>query len=356
MKRLLLTIAVIAATAFAASAQKENPHRTNPRYYGVDEAYFLDTQQWQILDQVRRTLDAFPPAPVNAKEKSPADQARKMALLGFDAIIHNKIYDWSEAMQEYMDTGSERIVASLDVPVEDGLRVHLVYNMGFIIKSKSLTVAFDLSSENGKAIRPDLAEAMVDRCDMLVISHRHGDHADTPVVERFLAQGKPVLAPNAYWPENKDIMHLRDENKAISGKVKLPHGRKIPYTIFPGHQNETETTWTECNNTVLVFPEGYKVAALGDQAHSEDNVWIKDAHKKVPGIDIMMVTCWMGDLDTIIPGYDPKLVFTGHANERFHGITSRIPFWYAYHQYENFSYPAIIMNWGEIYEYTRPGR
>ena len=347
----MISLVLLSAVSAGAAAQ-DNPHRTSPHYGGTDE-YFLDTQQWQILDQVQRTLDAFPPAPVNATVKSPADQARKMALFGFDAIIHNTIYDWSDAMQEYLDNGADRIIASLDTPVEDGLRVHLVYNMGFIVQSKSLTVAFDLSSEDGRSINAKKAEELVDRCDMLVISHRHGDHADKPVVERFLSQGKPVIAPNAYWPENGKIMHLRNENKHISGKVKLLSGKKIAYDIFPGHQNETETTWTECNNTVITFPEGYKAAHLGDQAHPEDNVWIKDAHKKVPGIDIMMVTCWMGDLNTIIPGYDPRMIFAGHANERFHGITSRIPFWYAYHQYENFSYPAIIMNWGEIYNYHR---
>ena len=354
MKRFFLPIlaGILCGLSLPVRAQ-ENPFLTRP-HYNVAEDYFLETQEWQILDMVKKSLAANPPAPVNAAEKSPADLARKMALLAFDAVVHDTRYDDTPAIKEYVHGNTQAIIEALDEPVKDGLMIYHIYDMGFIVKSASTTVAFDLSGQGGRRVATEQTDRLVDRCDVLFITHRHGDHADRHVADRFLDQGKPVIVPPACWPDDERVLHQRNDDGVFSGKIKLAGGKIIRYKLFPGHQNETPTTWTQCNHPCVTFPEGYTVVSLGDQAHPEDNVWMKDARKEAGKVDVMLVTCWMGDTGIIIPGYDPRLVITGHANEMGHSITHRVPFWYAYHQYENFpDYPAIVMNWGESYHYTR---
>lgn len=319
----------------------EHPH------YGGTESEFLETQQWQTLDLVDKTLDANP-----VQDGDPCG-ARKMALFALDGIVHNSIYDNTPAIRHYMEGRLEKVLQKMDEPVSNGLRVFKIYNMGFVLKTASMTVAIDLSSQEGARFPLEIADRIADRCDALFITHNHNDHFDNHVVDRFLSQRKPVVAPTEYRPENREIIHRRpQEGKTLDGKLKL-NGKTLKYRLLPGHQNITETTCIMCNHIGLMFPEGYTTVHLGDQAHPEDNSWMKNAREMLPGVDILFSTCWMGDLGVIIPGYDPRTVIVGHENELGHGITVRIPYWYAYHNYAGIGRPLVVMGWGEVYDYKR---
>jgi hypothetical protein len=57
----------------------------------------------------------------------------------------------------------------------------------------------------------------------LLISHRHPDHADKAVAEKFIELGLPVVAPEQVWkdePISSKITHL-ERTAAKTQKLKL---------------------------------------------------------------------------------------------------------------------------------------
>jgi len=60
--------------------------------------------------------------------------------------------------------------------------------------------------------------------DAHFISHQHGDHSDPWVVQTFIDQGKPVVAPPDLWTEEpifKSITHLeRNTNTLHTLKIQ----------------------------------------------------------------------------------------------------------------------------------------
>lgn len=344
MKSRHIVFALLASVMLPCGVNAQNKFITNPRY-GQDAATFLTTQGWQTLNMIRNTLHNNPPCDLRHSE------ARKMALFAFDGIIHNKFYDKSECLSWFINTGVKEEIDSLAKPVEKGLLVCKVYNDGYVIKSPSTTIAFDLCGREGTIVKDTLLRKLVDCSDALFISHHHSDHADSLVIREFLAKGKPVITAENMFPEDQRIIHIENDVNT-SKKIKLRNGKKISFTCLPGHQNVTQTSWVQCLHNVVTFPEGYTVAHIGDQAHNEDMPWIQKAKESIPRVDLMFVTAWMGNAQNIVNGYDPKIVFTGHENEMGHPIETRIPFWYAYHQYNKLRQPVLVMGWTEMFHYV----
>lgn len=344
-KKWVLLILLMVSGIIGASAQTSSEGSKilkNPHFGGTGNQA-LDTQGWVVLDAVKNALDTNPPCDLRQSE------VRKMALYNFDCILHNHRYDKSASLKDFISTRMQRVLKSLDTPVESGLRVYKIYNDGFLVKSKTVTVAFDLCGREGKIIPDSLMKLIVGHCDALFISHAHTDHADSSVVSHFLAEKKPVVAPVNFLPEEKRIIHQRDD-KMIKGKLTI-RKEKISYCILPGHQNVTKTTSIMCNHNIVTFPEKYTVAHLGDQAHKEDNEWISKAHEIIPPVNILFTPCFMSGLNTIVKGYNPKMIFTGHENEMGHPYESRVPFWFTYSRYKTQPCPVIVMGWGEYYDY-----
>lgn len=75
-------------------------------------------------------------------------------------------------------------------------------------------------------------QQIVDHCDVLFLTHNHGDHVDPVVVDMFLKAGKPVVAPTNILPEKKDIQHERSD-KMIDKKMKLDKNKNIRVKYSP---------------------------------------------------------------------------------------------------------------------------
>jgi len=156
---------------------------------------------------------------------------------------------------------------------EDGARIWKLYNMGFIVRTKTATIAFDLvrgdSARNQDfALPAEIMNRLVDQCDALFISHRHGDHVDEGVAQRFLDQGKPVVAPPQVWaakPIQASLTHLNREAH-IEQALPIQKGkRELKVVVFPGHQMEK----TENNVSLVITPEGLSFAHLCDQINED---------------------------------------------------------------------------------------
>ena len=82
--------------------------------------------------------------------------------------------------------------------VSSGARIWKMYNMGFVVRTKSVTIGFDLIRGewlgiDGFSVEKDEMSRLIDQCDVLFVSHYHSDHAEEWVAQSFVDQGKPVL-------------------------------------------------------------------------------------------------------------------------------------------------------------------
>ncbi|MDH6358513.1 MBL fold metallo-hydrolase [Parabacteroides sp. PF5-9] len=311
-------------------------------FWGKSEAY-LHNQAFHMFGLIDQALTENPPV-------TGAPMARKLALYTLDAMLHETKYDNSEPFNHFLLSRVNKVVADLCEPVSEGMKIYKVYNDGFVVRTPSAAIAFDLvrGSCNGQTMIPDsLIARIVDQCDALFITHNHGDHGDPVVADLFLKAGKPVIAPTNLWEKNKEVQHLRFE-QPVEKQLTLGRGQSVAVKIFPGHQSELIN-----NIYVVTMPEKQTIAHIGDQYNKEDMEWIVDIHKEIPSLDVLVVNCWTHRMNDLVEGFKPKLVVTGHENEMGHTIDHREAFWLTFQKMEAIKRDYLVMGWGEFYQITK---
>jgi len=271
-------------------------------------------------------------------------------------------------VQEFFKT---RISAAIDEiersDITEGARIWKLYNDGFVIQTKSVTIGFDLI--RGKSVRveqfsieDDEMSKLIDLCDVLFISHYHADHAEEWVAQTFIDRGKPVIAPSDIWNGksiHKQITHM--ERVVHTEQILHIQGgqQELKVVVYPGHQSLDIV-----NNVYLVStPEGLCFSQMGDQSNDEDFEWI-DEVGNIHNVDVLIPNCWTTDIVRVAKGFDPRLIITGHENEMGHSIDHREPYWLSYQRQTGsdrfggsvdvgYSQPLILMTWGESYHYNR---
>ncbi len=320
---------------------------------------YMNRQSAAFLKEVQFTLMDHPP-------QYPLPRERYLGLLLLDAVMHDVYAAHRAPVQDFykarISTALEQIKQIKD---EEGAMVWKLYNMGFIVRTSSVTIAFDLNS--GEAARvegfglcAEPVKDIVSECDVLFISHRHRDHAELAFAREFINQKKPVIAPSQVWegePIHDSITHFtRVANQIQMLKVK-DGAVELAVVVYPGHQMRSHD-----NNVPLVFtPEGISIAHLGDQINEGDFMfdyeWIdkvKDHHH----VDILLPPCWTNEIYRIVQGFDPELIIPGHENELGHSVDDRVPFWgdseyleLTYPELKASDYPVVLMTWGELIHY-----
>lgn len=341
---------------------KEN-HLTNPDLDKKSNA-FIDRQDETFLKEISKTLALHPPQYPIAKERKPA-------LYLLDAVLHDKYAEYRLPVQQFYHNRIEQALIEIETDIiTEGAKIWKLYNMGFIVKTKSVTLAFDLvhanvENSNGFKLPEYLMKRLISQCDVLFISHWHGDHKDKKVAQEFIDSGKPVIAAEQAWkgePIFDQITHLkRDAN--ILQSLPIKNGEiDLKLVIYPGHQ-----MGKTLNNVPLIFtPEGISVSHMGDQINEGDFMidyeWI-DSVAENYDVDILLPPCWTNELYRIVKGFNPKLVIPGHENELGHTVDDRVPFWGddTYLELTNSElyksdYPTIQMTWGESYHYYQKSK
>ncbi len=310
----------------------------NKEFWGKSEAY-LNNQAFRMFELADQALTENPPV-------EGAPMVRKLALYNLDAMLHETKYDNSEPFNNFIKSRIGKVIADLENPAGEGMRIYKIYNDGFVARTGTVTVAFDLvrGACNGKHLISDEDIAgIVRHCDVLFLSHNHGDHVDPAVVDMFLKEGKQVIATSNILPDLEGIQHEREE-KVIKRKIKLQNGAKLKVTILPGHQSDLLN-----NMYVVTTEEGLTVAQIGDQYNRQDIEWIMEIHKEIARPDALIVNCWTHRMNDLVNGFNPKLVMTGHENEMGHTIDHREAFWLTFRKMEEISKPYVVMGWGEWY-------
>lgn len=347
----------------------------NPTLCSGDDA-FIARQTQAFLAEVEATLRRVPP-------RIPESRERTLALYLLDAVLHDTHSPNRTAVQRFYHDRMTRAVGEIEqVRPRKGARIWKLYNHGFVVRTASVTLAFDVfrgpnafrwdTADQGRKmvscpdfpLSTDLMERLARQCDVLFISHRHFDHADELVAKAFLDQGKPVVAPEdvlARSPLHAQITHLRREAHTRQ-RLPIQQGtRTLDVVVYPGQQYQDGGI---PNNVVLVFtPERMSFAHNGDQIndpypdYQEDFKWI-DAIRDHHRVDVLMTNCWTNDILRMVQGFNPKLVLPGHENELGHQMNDRVPYWmdadYLKLNYPDLKaspYPVLVMTWGESYHY-----
>jgi len=320
---------------------------------------YIDRQDKAFLEFISKTLQLHPPSYPVAKE-------RKAALFLLDATLHDKYAEFRKPVINFYHSSMENALVEIEnTEITKGAKIWKLYNMGFIVKTKSVTLAFDLvrghpKSFDGFKLSDSIMNRFVKQCDVLFISHWHDDHKDMQVAQTFIDQGKPVVAAEQLWkndPIYKSITHLKRKANFKQNLALKHKNLSIDVVIYPGHQMSHNL-----NNVPLVFtPEGINVSHMGDQINEGDFMidyeWIDNVAKNYT-VDILLPPSWTNELFRIVKGFDPKLVIPGHENELGHTVDDRVPFWgdTEYLELTNDAlfksdYPVIQMTWGESYHY-----
>ena len=338
MKRFLILLALISSTIIASAQQKS----TEPvAFWGKEDAYLLK-QASHMFNLVDEALTENPPV-------VGAPMARKLALYNLDAMLHEVKYDNTEPFCNFIDSRIGKVIEDMKSPVKRGVKIYKIYNDGFVVRTKSANIAFDVvrgACKGQQLLSDEQVDAIVDKCDVLFLSHNHGDHVDKYVVNRFIEAGKPVIAASEILPDLEGVTHYRSESKILDKVVKLKSGEELQVKIFPGHQSPMM-----CNIYVVTTPDKYTVAHTGDQYDKNDMEWIADIKEKAPKIDALMINCWSYQIADAIKGFDPRYVLSGHENEMGHTIDHREAFWLTFQKLEPVQHDYVVMSWGEWFSF-----
>ena len=374
--RVIGSVVLLCGVASAQAPEGGPPApRVDARLSNDDDA-FMNRQAEAFLREVDATLSRVPPQPKEA-------ESRRSALLLLDAVLHDPYAPSRPPIQAFYHARIEHAADEMEAgKVEDGAVIWKLYNHGFVVRTPSVTIAFDLfrgpkgsrseTADNttkfiespGFPISDDLALRLVRQCDVLFISHRHEDHADEFIANAFLDQGKPVVAPENVFEGaaiHDRITHMKREAHALQSLPVPKRAIELKVVVYPGQQYQGKGL---PNNVVLVFtPEGMSFAHNGDQIddpypeYQEDFAWI-DKVREHHEVDVLMTNCWTNDILRIVRGFNPKLVLPGHENELGHPTWDRVPYWgdakYLHLNYPELKasdYPVIVMTWGESYHY-----
>lgn len=317
--------------------------KTSP-FWGKQEVY-LKNQTVKTFELVNQLLEENPPS-----TEAPS-LARRSALMLLDGVLHDTRLDGNNVYTDFIDARIKMIITKLGQPLAEGMRIYKLYNASYIVRTPSVTVAYDLyrgaaMKESPSLISDEVMRELVKQCDILFLSHNHSDHVDPVVVDYFLQEGKSVVAPDEVLPANKQVKHIREE-RIIERSFPVRNGQ-LRVQILPGHQDALQN-----NIYVVKSPEGYTFAQTGDQYHKEDLDWLLNVHTQIGSLDVLMINCWANSLYEVIDGFDPKLVLTSHENELGHTIDHRESYWTSYAKLASVRRPKCLMTWAEGISYKR---
>ena len=330
--------------------------KPDPQLSQKDNDY-IDRQDKVFLDTIQVILAKYPPVVHDNFQ-------RTAAKLLMDAVFHDHFTAYRKPVQQFFHARVDQVIKELEeTKVEKGVRIWKIYDMGFIARTKTVTLAFDLvsgitSESPDFAMNPVEISRMVRQCDALLISHRHEDHADLDVAKAFIAHGLPVLATEETWP-NDPIHSKIIHPERVAEKIQQLKLKKysLDLVVYPGHQ-----LTSAIDNVYLVkTPEGISLAHDGDQINEGDFMmdwaWI-DQVAKYHQVDVLMTNAWTTDILRIAKGFNPKLVLPGHEIELGHTVWDRLPYWgddaylgLNYAELKKSKYPVLVTIWGESYTY-----
>ena len=251
-KAIIGALAFILCIQLSTSAQ-EKKQLVDPSLDEVENNY-MDRQSKAFLIEIKKTITKNPP-------QYPLPRERYLSLLLLDAVLHDQYAGKRVAVQQFFQGQISTSLEEIEnTTVEHGAIIWKLYNHGFIVRTKSVTIAFDLVSGesaefDGFTLSQKIMTRLINQCDALFISHRHRDHSDRWIAGQFIESGKPVVAPPQVWegePIHQKVTHLKRDAHTLQ---KLPiknNSLQLDVVVYPGHQMGSH----ENNVSLVISPEG----------------------------------------------------------------------------------------------------
>jgi L-ascorbate metabolism protein UlaG (beta-lactamase superfamily) len=332
----------VVSLAFCSMLTSQLSAQEKLHYWGDSEQY-LQEQAALVFAQAYRVFAAHPPG-INQCDE------REFALLSLDVLLHDTRLDKGTAFMSYMNSIISNLLSELQnaKPTGKEIRFFRFYNHGFIVKTPTVTIGIDLV-RGGNAENPfidaTLMQSIVEQCDILFITHAHGDHADISVAKMFCEQGKNVIAPVEIWKDMPPQFRVLRGADVVRETIRLS-AKNTPFTVgvYPGQQGNLPN-----NVYIITLPEGQTIVHTGDQDYTDDLA----AKVGAFSIDVLLVQCWMMPMEKFVSGIQPALVITGHENEMGHTIDHREAWWLTFRRLSGIKAPYVVMAWGESYNFVK---
>ncbi len=358
-KPILISFALLAITVLTRGLADDGPHPpfvSSPRRILTAPELLDAPDEWidRSLKWVNYILQTYKPDLIEFPE-------RRAALIRLDDILHIESAPAKPLVQEFYKMRLEQSIEEIErTKVTDGMRIWKLYNHGFLVRTATVSFTFDIvpgTRTPGFELPAEWLRRLVAQSDATFISHLHGDHANREVAKLFLAQHKPVIAPEGLWKEDADLSRqLTYPTRSTTEIHEIPiraGSRVLKVVTYPGHQGKPVLV----NVNLVTTPEDFTVIQTGDQSGDEgpgsDFDWLtqigRDHH-----VDVLMPNCWANGLHRIVRGVNPELIITGHENEMAHTVDHREDYTQTYERLFGLHYPYIVMTWGESYLYHKP--
>ncbi|GAB3936605.1 MBL fold metallo-hydrolase [Mucilaginibacter myungsuensis] len=224
----------------------------------------------------------------------------------------------------YLRKAIDKTVADIrSTKVKKGAVIWKLYNMGYVVKTKDVCFGMDLNQPG--------AEKLVDVLDFVTVSHIHGDHNYTALLDAMIAAGKPV-----YTPFYKKGVMITSPQEYTHGEVKL--------RLTMNRQADVPCIVVQAD--LGSSARNYTIYHIGDSRTLEDlnpgrhiNLFILHIENAI-------------DVFNSVSRVKPDVTIYDHIMELGHHVNKwRWSYQYTYHKIKGLS-PAkcVVLTWGERME------
>lgn len=252
-------------------------------------------------------------------------------ILGSYAQQYDKVYKFYQLMLE------KTMIEIRAEKVEEGATVWQIYNHGFIVKTSTVLLGFDLYDYYGSANLKNLADIL----DVMFISHNHADHLCPELEQAMVNWNKPVIRNvNPAMTHVSTTINLGDSVNELNLIVTQHTGlHNIAVQMFE-----------------VVTPEGIRIFHTGDNQTSE-------TLPVIPDVDILLLNAWVNESGwtssiegsrNAINKIKPKVTLPGHILELGHVISGSYTVTYSDAYIVNdfdLGCEYHVLAWGERYHF-----
>jgi len=265
---------------------------------------------------------------------------REAVIMELDELLFDESSEGITRSFDFYTSTMQKVANEIDEEVVNGIRIWMMYNHGFIIKTPHNTIAFDLVdgyTDWQEQRSYELPDRILKFIDVLFISHEHVDHFDLSIIDRVKNHGGQVIS-------NVDINPMN-----INGlSIKTYNGiHTVPTRIF-----EVTTV------------DGYKIVHTGDNDNSEALPYLVD-------VDVLLLYAKTNESFTTyssvgmrncIYKLTPTITIPGHIHEfgqehdsRAHDNDVRALYKWSFHITNNYWIPTTlqVMAWGEYFDFFK---
>jgi len=261
---------------------------------------------------------------------------RKKSFNSIDELVLNSSGQHRDELYSFYTLMLEKTMTEIKTEnVEKGATVWQIYNHGFIVKTPSVLIGFDLYDYYGSANLKKLANLL----DVMFISHGHADHICPELEQAMINLDKPVIWSIGLSSPMSTTIFLGDSINELPLLVTQYAGlHSVPVQMFE-----------------VVTPEGIRIFHTGDNQTST-------TLPQIQNVDILLLNAWVNESGwtswiegsrNAINKIKPKVTLPGHILELGHiGGNNIVPYGDVFMVNDvELECEYYVLAWGERYHF-----